>query len=432
MNTNNKIKSVLTLAFVAMAALTISANAGNATSELGIMDLEANGGINPNTGVAWEDGDQYRLAFHTLGKHDATSNDPGVYNAFVTAQAQLNPALLGSSWLAVVSVNLDSSKTEAESPKINAKENTGTDDLTGGAGIGGAGVPVYAMDGTTCIARNNADIWDNWSNPFDGDAVIRVTAPPASQNVHYSPFLDQYGNQTVTPDDVHGMDCMTGSNSNGTSRSPMGNTTDNTQANWGSSNANNPGRIYVRWDSGDLTGTWSFYAISEPLTVVIDPNRPIVDAGDDWVTWTGEKVKLDSTVTNNDPLEPTLTILWTYEILGDANNITVVLDPAINPGDPNTSEAVDPNVTITIDDPNVPRPVIVELTLTVTRPGSDPASDSVKIEVYDDNCAAAVGKGEVLDPGDFDADCDTDMIDLRQMIDAWLDEYALTEPAVKP
>ena len=35
---------------------------GELTSELGILDLTANGGINPATGAAWASGDTYRLA----------------------------------------------------------------------------------------------------------------------------------------------------------------------------------------------------------------------------------------------------------------------------------------------------------------------------------------------------------------------------------
>ena len=121
-----------------------------------------------------------------------------------TTEAWAVPALQRTYWRAMVTVNLNSDQTEADSPDLTVKDNTGTGDLSGGAGIGGAGMPVYVVDGQTCIARNNADIWNNWSNPFDGDSAVRVTAPPATQNVHYSPFLDQFGNQTVSPDDRHG------------------------------------------------------------------------------------------------------------------------------------------------------------------------------------------------------------------------------------
>ena len=170
--------------------------------ELGIMDLTANGGINPNTGNPWQAGDQYRLAFHTVGAtgtRDGSSNNPADYNAYVTAEAQANPALAGSSWFAMVTVNLNGGTSQVLSAKSHVKDNTGTADLTNGAGIGGAGVPVCAMDGATCIARNNADIWNDWSNPFDGDSQVRTGS------VHYSPFLDQFGNQTVQADANHGI-----------------------------------------------------------------------------------------------------------------------------------------------------------------------------------------------------------------------------------
>ncbi len=114
-----KMKVILTaVAMVAIAAVTANAVL---VGELGILDLTANGGINPNTGVAWQAGDQYRLAFHTFDKLDATSNDLAVYNAFVTAEAQLNPALAGSTWFALVTVNLDGTTTEALSPKSDPR-----------------------------------------------------------------------------------------------------------------------------------------------------------------------------------------------------------------------------------------------------------------------------------------------------------------------
>jgi hypothetical protein len=237
--------------------------------QYGILDVTANGGINPNTGVAWVVGDQYRLAFYTAEKFDAQSPDPAVHNARVTAQAQLNPALAGSTWTAIITTTT-----------TGAQANTGTEDLTDGAGIGGAGFPVYAMDGTTAIARNNADIWNNWSNPFDNDAVIRIPAGTgaATQNVHFSPFLDQYG--LGDSGNVHGEQVWTGSNSNGT---PLNGATSADQrvgsvdgvegsvgnTNWGSSNANNTARVWNRGNQNNTTNVNSFYALSDPLTVIV-------------------------------------------------------------------------------------------------------------------------------------------------------------------
>jgi hypothetical protein len=55
--------------------------------ELGILDLTANGGLNPATGEPWADGDTYHLVYITTGTTDATATAIGDYNAFVQADA---------------------------------------------------------------------------------------------------------------------------------------------------------------------------------------------------------------------------------------------------------------------------------------------------------------------------------------------------------
>lgn len=136
--------------------------------------------------------------------------------------------------------------------------------MTGGAGIGGAGVPVYALDGITAIARNNADIYNNWSNPFDGDSQIRISGSStgSGQSVHYSPFLDQFGGGDSG--DIHGTTVWTGGF--GTAVNPLGDTSDETRASHGSSNANNGGRVWNRFQS-NTPSSYSVYAISPLLTV---------------------------------------------------------------------------------------------------------------------------------------------------------------------
>ncbi len=263
------------VAFAAISLLGASANAA-LISQFGVLDLTANGGINPNTGVAWANGDQYRLAFVSSGKHDAASADPAIYNTWATAQANLSTLGDGSiqtstGWTAMMSTTT-----------TNARVNTGTNDLTGGAGIGGAGVPVYAMNGTTAIARNNADIWDTWSNPFQAtNPTLR-----AGTAVYYSPFLDQFGVQPATPDANHGVDVFTGSNSNGTplatqevgSIAGVNGSVGNT--NTGSSNANNTTRIWNRGNIPNIANTRSFYIISPLLTVtdVPEPSTALLGA----------------------------------------------------------------------------------------------------------------------------------------------------------
>ncbi|MCK4784217.1 MAG: hypothetical protein KAV87_10735 [Desulfobacteraceae bacterium] len=150
-----------------------------------------------------------------------------------------------------------------------------------------------------------------------------------------------------------------------------------------------------------------------------DPNAPDVDAGDNWITWSGQAVTLAPTVTNNDPLEPELSYLWTHNAPA---GYTVAFD---------TSDAIEaPTVTIT-KDADTDNATVVALTLTVTRPGSIPIPDTMTIDVYDDACEAAKAVGTVLDETDFDANCITNLADFAEMALTWLDDYTLTAPVVK-
>jgi len=299
------------------------------SGEFGILDLSANGGINPNTGVAWAAGDQYRLAFHTDGTIDATSNDPGVYDAFATAEA--TAAGLGGSWTAMLWVNTDGTQEQGVGPISNPLIRSGTDDLTAGAGV-----PVYAMDGTTCIARNNADIYNNWSNPFYGDNTLRLASGStnndsdgnpvtASQNVHYSPFLDQFGLGDTA--NVHGADVWTGGF--GSHVNAAGDTPSEVRTSHGSSNANTGGRTWNRFNR-DNVDSKSLYAISELLTVIV----PVVEAGDKVSTWLGKEITMDP-------------------IVGDVNDLTAVFDYSWTPY-PND----DPTLDIAISDPSIEAPTV--------------------------------------------------------------------------
>ena len=255
------VKTIIT----ATASL-VACGASNAAlvSQFGILDLTANGGINPNTGAAWADGDQYRLAFHTDAGTTTTSNDPAFYDNFATTQAQQNAALATSSgWTAHLYVHTDGSLPAGTSPVSSPRDRAGTTDITGGSGIGGAGVPMFAMDGTTAIARNNADMYDGWSNPFDSNSVVRLTgAQTGGQAVHFSPFLDQFGGGDSGV--VHGADVWTGGF--GAQVNPAGDTTDEVRTSIGSSNANNAGRTWNRFQRNNVDSN-SVYAISPLLTV---------------------------------------------------------------------------------------------------------------------------------------------------------------------
>jgi hypothetical protein len=108
---------VIFLSVLGMLVIMAPAHA-QLVSQLGILDLDANGGINPTTGVAWQVGDTYRLAFVTEGTTLATSTDIATYNAFVQNAADNSSTFgnLGSvTWKAIGST-----------ATVNAMANTAT------------------------------------------------------------------------------------------------------------------------------------------------------------------------------------------------------------------------------------------------------------------------------------------------------------------
>ena len=147
---------------VTLGALALMAGVAHAAlvSQYGILDLTANGGINPSTGVAWAQGDTYRLAFYTADRIAGTSNDPAFYDNFATAQAQQNPALVASAgWTAIVYVNTDGTLNQAADLNNPVAGESPISDPKVRAGMGtSGGVSIYAMDGTTAIARDYSDM----------------------------------------------------------------------------------------------------------------------------------------------------------------------------------------------------------------------------------------------------------------------------------
>ena len=115
-------------------------------------------------------GDQYRLVFITSGTRDATSTSIADYNSFVNAQAASVsvPGFPTSGWAAI-----------ASTASVDARDNTGTNPS------GGAGVPIYRVDGVR-IADDYNDLWDggrlaaNLSVTQQGDAYPNTVPPCAS------------------------------------------------------------------------------------------------------------------------------------------------------------------------------------------------------------------------------------------------------------
>ena len=93
--------------------------------------------------------------------------------------------------------------------------------------------------------------------------MVRLTgAQTGGQAVHFSPFLDQFGGGDSGV--VHGADVWTGGF--GAQVNPAGDTTDEVRTSIGSSNANNAGRTWNRFQRNNVDSN-SVYAISPLLTV---------------------------------------------------------------------------------------------------------------------------------------------------------------------
>ncbi len=159
----------------------------------------------------------------------------------------------------------------------------------------------------------------------------------------------------------------------------------------------------------------------------VDPTLPDVDAGDDMVTWSGEPVALNATVTNNtsDPVTD-LTYAWTADAASLTDtNLTIVITDA-------DQEDVMVQVTKTVDTDDA---TVVTMTLAGNNVGSgkDGVTDTVTIDVYDDACKAANADGmQKYDSTDLNQDCITDFEDFALMATAWLYDYTITEAQPLP
>jgi Bacterial Ig-like domain (group 3)/MBG domain (YGX type) len=120
----------------------------NLGCQLGVLNLSANGGINPATGNPWTLGDTYRLIFVTSGTTACDSPDIATYNSYV--QGLADAAGLGTSPLGPVTW-----KVVGSTATVAARDNTGTNPE-----VNGVGEPIVRMDGLFVIANNYADLWN--------------------------------------------------------------------------------------------------------------------------------------------------------------------------------------------------------------------------------------------------------------------------------
>ncbi len=385
MITQNRIKTVLILAVVALAVFAGPAQAGPLEGELGILTADTLAGNNPATGAPWAVGDQYRFAFHTSAKTTATSADITTYNAWVQGLADASTAYDigaddGVTWKVIGSTD-----------EVDARDNTSTNPT-----VDGSGHAIFLLDGSTVVANDYADLWDG-----EIQNIINIT----EQGTEWAfwPFTGTYLDGTKAPGHATSFAALGGG-----SQIHQGKASVTTE--W----------IWRTWTGDPPDTELPIYALSDPLVIVgqTDPNLPSVDAGNDWITWSGEPVALDPNVVEKEGSDWTdLTYAWS----ADPNDGVEFSDP----------DALAPTVTITKATDN---PSIVTLTLAVNNEGrlEPPVTDSMTIDVYDDSCLAAVDLGlAVFDPTDLDENCITNFADFAVMATTWLDDYALTGPEPK-
>lgn len=145
-----------------------------------------------------------------------------------------------------------------------------------------------------------------------------------------------------------------------------------------------------------------------------DPLAPGLQRDPGWITWSGQQVLLDTTVTNNDPGSD-LIYEWAVDSASMADgNLGITVTEQADPAD----------ATVLISKTSPTGGVtVVTVTLTVTRPGSDPVSADMLIDVYDDPCVAGEAVGQAsYDPTDLNYDCMTDLEDFAILASRWVND----------
>jgi len=277
MKTTRNILAVVTM-IAAMGLLAGTAEAG-LVGQLGILDLTANGGLNPATGNPWQLGDQYRLGFVTSTTTQATSTDIDTYNTFV--QNVANAASLnlgGATW-----------KVLGSTSTVDARDNTHTN-----PGVDGTGVAVFLMDGSTVFANNNADLWNGTS--------LRTTG------VYWSLCFDENGVEPTAD-----ISAFVGTNVNGTKRDRAlgGSTETPPKVETGKIRPNNSSRWLVQYNA-NTTSYLPLYALSDPLTVQSAGGIAVGETFGNWgLEWSNdptEQLNLVKTATDLQPFDKEITV----------------------------------------------------------------------------------------------------------------------------
>ena len=214
-------------------------------SQLGVLDLNANGGLNPATGEPWEAGDTYRLIFTTSGLTPATSSDIDFYNAFVQDAADATEAFAigtddGVTWKAIVS-------TESVDARDNTDTNIATDD---------PGEAIFLLDGKTLVAEDYASLY----GPVESHAnTIHLT------ELNTTPVEIDYGS-VWTGSDSKGVALPGEALGAADGTSYVGLWKFTTGAHW-----------ITRFGDTDQSKRLPLYAISQPLVITEQAPAPVSD-----------------------------------------------------------------------------------------------------------------------------------------------------------
>jgi hypothetical protein len=155
--------------------------------QLGIIDVT---GTNPFTGVAWQEGDPYRIIFVTQGIYSAESSDLTTYDDIVQAEAEA--AGLGAvTWKAIVSKTGEDARD-----RIGARIGVDYDG------------PIYRTDGVL-MAEKLSRIWSGTVGQLNAKPQYMANATQQKQ----SDLTSVFGNWTGV---------WSGTNTDGTAENGMG------------------------------------------------------------------------------------------------------------------------------------------------------------------------------------------------------------------
>jgi hypothetical protein len=374
MTTQNRIKTVLTLAVVAMAAVALTSSSANAATmsssitapDIGSLDI-ANYGAATGTDKWWSDA--------------ATSGRPKG-QTFTTGS---DPVKLGAITYQIVNTQ------KAEPTKEYVIRVSTVNRVDPGNSATWVLTPIHSETATQDFTWNPG-------------------TPDTSEYMTWT--LDEP--LLLSPDTEYGIDIgMTSSTSVWQTGIPYLNRTGDAYAG---------GTRYMSGTTGLGIGDTTMNNVSGDMKfhldmLTSDPTLPTVDAGADVISWSGQAVQLDPNVVNNSDPVTDLTYAWS------ADPVDGVVFSA--------TDVEAPTVTITKATDN---PSVVTVTLAVNNVGSgkDDMTDSMMIDVYDDSCLAAQAVGPVaFDITDIDENCVTAFPDFALMAMTWLDDYTLTGPVAK-